>query len=300
MRLSLKPLDAKQYQKSILIATILLSIIILTGAGVRLSEAGLGCEDWPICDEDKIIPGNDDLHGWIEFGNRLISGAVGIIVIVNIGNAYRRTPRSASVQRWAWGLVAGVVAQILLGRFTVVLTLHPAVVGLHFLLSLVLLWNCVALWHKNRPIVTHETLPTNTRTSLATHMRLLVAAITIVVCTGVLVTGTGPNSGDSRASRLPFDLQWVVRIHGAAVWTFLALLLWFAFRSRQHSFITKKTYIVMAFAIAQGAVGYTQYFLGVPPTIVAVHIAGSIAVWITTLDLYFHILQPKSTRKLDG
>ncbi len=107
-RLGMSP---DRYQRVVLVAAALLAGIILTGAAVRLTGSGLGCEDWPTCSEDKLVP-PIGFHPWIEFGNRLLTGAVSLGVGAAVLFAYRRTPRRPDLVRWAWGLVAGVVVGV--------------------------------------------------------------------------------------------------------------------------------------------------------------------------------------------
>ena len=288
-----------------------LSVIVLTGAAVRLTEAGLGCENWPACTDERFVP-ELDLHPWIEFGNRLLSGIVALSVVAVVIAAYRR-PRRSDLVGWSWGLVAGVAAQVVLGGITVRLDLHPAVVGLHFLLSMVLLWNAVVLWvlagtdpssDRAAPVLPVEIAdrigPVRLPGSGAAHGRLLVALATAVLVAGTLVTGTGPNSGDSRADRLGFDLVTIARVHGIVVWCFLAVLVTLALRlwasppsvGAQHAFRIAR--LLVAVAVAQGAVGYWQFATGVPPALVAVHIAGAIVVWCSTVLLALRLRTPWS------
>lgn len=284
---AVRRISAGRYSAIVLAAGLSLALIVLSGAAVRLTQAGLGCEDWPTCNGGEIAP-EWELHGWIEFGNRLISLAVSVACIVAVLAAYRHEHRRRDLVAWAWGLVAGVVAQILLGGATVLLDLHPAVVGGHFILSMVLLWNVAVLWVRStapgpdsRPAVVASTLQ---------HSRIVVALSGLVLLTGVVVTGTGPNSGDSRADRLPFELTDVARIHSVSVWIFVAGLVALAIRLRGGGTGAERwSRIVLAVAVAQGAVGYTQFALGVPPLLVELHVLGATATWTLMVVLHLHL-----------
>lgn len=261
----------------------MLTLIIFTGALVRLTDSGLGCEDWPTCSEEKIAPGYS-FHGWIEFGNRLLSGVVAIAVVAAVLTAYRRTPRRPDLIRWAWYLVAGVVAQVILGGMTVRVDLHPLFVSSHFLLSIVLLWAAAVLWFKahggiGRP---SATLPS----SLIGHSLAVVLISTVLIVSGTTVTGTGPNSGDFSAERFNLDLTTVARIHGGIAWILLATLVGFAIRLQRRGHPLRSVQPVIALAVVQGGIGYLQYFTGVPPMLVMLHVIGAVSLWLLILRMH--------------
>lgn len=302
-------MSPNSYQRLVLWVGGLLALIVLTGAGVRLAEAGLGCEDWPNCNQGQLAPGIS-LPAWIEFGNRLLSGLVGLGCVAAVWGAYRRLPRRRDLIVLAWGLVAGSGAQILLGRFIIVMDLHPIAVGGHFLLSMVMLWNVVVLWIRSGSDKAPITEPAVDR-RLMTHGRALVGLAGLVVVLGVAVTGTGPNSGDSRAERLAFDFTTIARTHAVAVWLFLAVLMAFAVtvvRLRADGVSLPSLPVqagpamtadrlvrwLVLLVVAQGAVGYIQYLNGVPPLLVELHVLGSIAVWIVTLLTYLSLYGRRS------
>ena len=270
-----------------MIATIALGAIVLTGAAVRLTEAGLGCENWPACSEDRIVP-ELALHPWIEFGNRLISGLVAVAVAVAVLLAYRRIPKRADLVRWAWGLVAGVAGQIVLGGITVRVDLHPAFVSGHFLLSIVLLWNAVVLFVRASSGSARSTPAVSA--SIIIHGRVLVTLATAALVAGTLVTGTGPHGGDSRAERLRFDLADITRVHTVLVWCFLAAAAVLAIRLQHHGAKAAPVaqWLLVVIAI-QGAIGYLQYAIGVPPALVEAHVFGSIIVWTTVIYLQLQL-----------
>ncbi len=299
-----------RYQTIVGVAIGALALIVVTGAAVRLTEAGLGCENWPACTDERFVP-ELELHPWIEFGNRLLSGLVAVSVAVAALAAHRRRPRRTDLIRWAWGLVAGVVTQVVLGGVTVRLDLHPAVVGLHFLLSMVLLWNAVVLWvlagtgspprrgGQARPVeVADRVGPVPIPGSAPAHARVVVGLATAVLVAGTLVTGTGPNSGDSRAERLGFDLVAITRVHSVIVWCFVAAVVVLALRLRSSTSTDggRRAFAIaralLAVAITQGGVGYWQFATGVPPALVALHIVGAIAVWCLTILLYLRLQIP--------
>ncbi len=124
-----------------------LTIIVVTGGAVRLTGSGLGCSDWPNCEENQLVS-DFEYHGLIEFGNRMFTGVVTIAVVAAVLGSLRRVPRRADLIRLSWGLVAGVLAQIILGGILVKTDLDPRFTMGHFLLSMVLLWNATVLMHR--------------------------------------------------------------------------------------------------------------------------------------------------------
>ena len=259
----------------------MLAVIVASGAAVRLTQSGLGCEDWPTCTEDSLAP-EWSFHGWVEFGNRLFTGVVSAAVIAAVLAAYLRRPRDRRLVLLAWGLVIGVLTQILVGAAVVLLELSPISVTAHFLISMALLANAVVLYRAADPAA--ATRSSRSRPAIAqTHLVLALA----VLVTGTVVTGTGPNSGDARADRLPFDLGSVAQIHSVTVWIFLATSVVMAVQiSRERAQIPTALSAVLVSILIQGAIGYAQYFSGVPPLLVQLHVIGSIAVWCASVWLY--------------
>jgi len=273
----------RAYRRVVLVAGALLTLIVFTGALVRLTESGLGCEDWPTCSEEEFAP-EWGFHPWIEFGNRLLSGVVSVGVGLAVLQAYRRSPRRTDLIRWSWYLVAGVVAQIVLGGITVLLDLHPLLVSSHFLLSMVLLWATAVLFFKAKgdhgPPT--PTLPPH----LVKHSRWTVIATSALLFTGTMVTGTGPNSGDFRADRLGFDLGDVARVHGLTAWVTLMSLVMLAVRMQREGTAPTALQAPIGVAVLQGLLGYIQYNLGLPPTLVMAHIVGAVVFFLLVLRMH--------------
>ncbi|MEM9134873.1 MAG: COX15/CtaA family protein [Actinomycetota bacterium] len=286
------------YRRAVAVAWFALAAIVVTGSAVRLTQSGLGCEDWPGCSEDRFIP-EQDFHGAIEFGNRAFSGVVALAVAVAVLTAYRRVPRRNDLLPWAWGLAAVVVAQIFLGLFTVIGDLHPFLVGSHFLLSMVTLWNAAVLWDKASagPGVARPLFPP----SVIWHGRALVAQGAAILVVGTLVTGTGPNSGDSRAERLQFDLEAITRVHSVMVWCFLAIAAALAIRLGRTGRTPPHLQWLLAAIVAQGALGYWQFAVGVPPLLVGLHVIGSMVVWCLAVLTHLQLFQrPNEEFDLEG
>lgn len=282
MRFTISPTGYRRVTAAALIAV---AAIIETGGAVRLSGSGLGCPDWPTCYRSQFHP-DLSLHPMVEFVNRTITGLVSIAVIAAVLGSLVRTPRRRDLVWLSWGLVAGVVAQIVVGGITVLMDLTPPMVATHFLLSMALLANAVVL---HRRAAEPAAGPTGGPYELAVSPRVRTAAWalvglgSLVLVTGTVVTGTGPHGGDENVRRLGFYLPHVARVHGASVMALLAATLlttWLASRTGDlRGQLRVDLGRLLAALVAQAAVGYTQYFTDVPVLLVAVHLLGSIAVY---------------------
>ena len=276
-------LSPRAYQRITLLALIALVFIIITGAAVRLTGSGLGCSDWPTCESNQPVAPLE-YHAMIEFINRTITGLVSVAVMLAVLGSLVRTPRRRDLTWLSLGLVAGVIGQILLGGLTVLFELHPPFVIAHFLLSILLVWNAVVLHHR----AGHDGqrgLPLVPRATRRLGVALVILA-TVAIVSGTIVTGTGPHGGDDEVARLPFDITRVVQMHSVAVWVFLIVAILTLIRLRRSgtaAIVDRRAKLLIGAIGVQGAIGYTQYFTGVPPALVMVHIAGSITVWIAAL-----------------
>jgi cytochrome c oxidase assembly protein subunit 15 len=280
-------LTPRAYQRVTLFALVALAVIIVTGAAVRLTGSGLGCSDWPTCENDKLVAPLE-YHAMVEFVNRLFTGLVSVAVILAVLGSLVRVPRRRDLTWWSLGLVAGVVAQIVLGGVVVLLHLSPVSVIGHFLVSIALVWNAVVLHERAGHSDEPGTLVTSPR--LRDLGRVLVALAGIALFTGTLVTATGPHGGDERAERLMlFDISEIARVHGSTVIAFLCIALatlWMAHRTGSSLQTERRAWFLVGAILVQAAIGYTQYFNGVPPWLVGLHVAGAVVVWIATLRLY--------------
>jgi len=288
----LPTLSPSAYRRITFGATLALAFIIVTGGAVRLTGSGLGCPDWPTCASDRVVA-PWEYHAMVEFVNRTITGLVSVAVMLAVLGSLVRRPRRRDLLWLSIGLVAGVIGQIVLGGLTVLFELKPGFVMAHFLLSMVLLANAVVLHHRaGRPV--GPTRPA-VSTDLLALGRLAVAAAALVIFLGTIVTSSGPHGGDEDAERLPFLLPDVTRLHGIAVTLFLAVtlvVLWRLRRAGVDRGILRRSEVLLAVVVAQGALGYIQYFTGVPALLVGFHIAGATAVWVAALRLHLAFSVP--------
>ncbi len=283
-------LSPAAYRRVTLLALVALSFIIVTGAAVRLTGSGLGCPDWPTCSENRIVA-PVEYHAMVEFVNRTVTGLVSVLVILAVLGSLLRVPRRRDLVWLSFGLVAGVIGQIVLGGLTVLFDLKPGFVMAHFLLSMVLLATAVVL--HERAGEEAEPLAVAGAGVPDRDLRLLgkldVVAAGFVLFLGTVVTSSGPHGGDEKAERFELALRDVARLHGLAAVVFLVLVLltlWRLWSAKASPEILRRGEVVLAVSVAQAAIGYTQYFTGVPALLVGFHILGAVAVWIATLQLW--------------
>ena len=281
------------------ISLVFLYAIIITGSLVRLTGSGLGCADWPQCSTTKFVDVSTG-HAAIEQINRLFTGFVSAAVIAAVLGSIFVTPRQKSLIWLASGLVAGVLAQVILGAVVVLTGLNPWSNMAHFLVSLALVTTAVFLVEHAgaRNVVDDvaskaQTMSTGRITRRFADLILGLCGLAIVL--GTLVTGAGPHAGDENAIRLAFDLRSITRIHSASVLLCVASTLFFVIQIRRETSewmrLKAKLEIFLFVAVAQGGVGYLQYFSGVPAQLVAVHVALAVAVWISVLRLWIAVRQ---------
>ncbi|MFV0308965.1 MAG: COX15/CtaA family protein, partial [Desertimonas sp.] len=246
----------------------------------------LGCDDWPNCNSTKLIDVSST-HAAIEQINRLFTGLVSVGVIAAVLGSLWRTPRRRDLTRLSLGLVAGVLAQIVLGGILVNFDLHPILVQGHMALSLILVGTAVVLHHRaGEPDDARRLRAT---TPVATALTWLLAALTgVVILLGTVVTGAGPHAGDEDVERLAIDIRTAARAHGIAVMTTLAiavLLAVVATRRAEDRRLSAPLSSWIFVGLLQAAVGYVQYFNDVPALLVGVHVAGATLLWALTVRL---------------
>ncbi len=273
------------YRRVTLLALLALAFIVVSGAAVRLTGSGLGCPDWPTCANDRVVAPLE-YHAMVEFVNRTVTGLVSVAVILAVLGSLRRQPRRRDLTRLSLGLVAGVLGQIVLGGLTVKFELRPGFVMAHFLLSMVLLANAVVLHHRAGRPDDDERAAAVADPDVRRLGSLTVVVAALVLFLGTVVTSSGPHGGDENAERLNLAVPEVARFHGASVVLFLGLVLVTLWRVRSAgglADVLRRGEVVLAVSVAQAALGYIQYFNGVPALLVGFHVAGATAVWIATL-----------------
>ena len=253
--------------------------LILTGGAVRLTGSGLGCPTWPECTPGSYTPvpnqAEGALHAWIEFGNRLLT--FGLVAISLIVLAHVLITKRRDLRLLAAGQLLGILGQGVLGGITVLTDLHPLPVASHLLLSIILVAAAVSLYDRREAPV-EKIRQSDKLISLLSKSHITLSFIVIVL--GTLVTGSGPHAGDEQARRFGFDIRTVAILHADAVIALFGLTLALAVALRANKVILNKIYIFTFIALAQGAIGYIQYFTGIPEILVAAHLLGATLVWI--------------------
>ncbi len=254
--------------------------LVLTGGAVRITGSGLGCPTWPECTPGSYTPvphqAEGQLHAWIEFGNRLLTFAlvaIALAVLVNVLYRQRRDLRSLAL-----GQVLGILGQGILGGITVLTDLHPLPVAGHLLLSIILIAGAASLYSRRE----YSARPRTDLDKLTMRVSLLHIGLTfVVIILGTIVTGSGPHAGDEKAQRFGFDIRTVSWLHADAVIALLGLTAAYYILVRNDPQLLRRVQVFLVIALAQGAIGYIQYFTGIPEILVAAHLLGATLVWIT-------------------
>jgi heme a synthase len=265
-----------------------LSLIVLTGAAVRLTDSGLGCENWPKCGGTPLPPLS--YHALVEFGNRAVSGVVGAITLVVFASSFRRRPFRRDLMWLSLLLPLGVVAQAVLGGFTVLNHLAPGFVMAHFSLSLLILVAALALaW---RSTFEPGSRPRSTDYLGVWSVRVLVPLGALTIFAGTAATAAGPHSGGFTGQvvhRLHFrgagTLTWVIHRHAtiAALFGVAVVGAWLLARRRPTTRAVEPLTVLGVLVAAQGLVGSVQYELKLPSDMVWVHVGLATASWLALL-----------------
>jgi heme a synthase len=277
------------------------TVIMSTGAAVRLSASGLGCPDWPQCSAADVVAsknaGQTLLNTWIEFGNRLLNFPLVIIAALIFIAAWRFRPDGRRRRDLVWLGAAqplGVVAQAVIGGIVVLTKLNPAAVSVHFLVSAAVVAAAVALHMRCAALADASGIPDTTpvRRDLRVMSAALVAVTCLMLTAGTVVTGTGPLAGDAGVPRYPLRLEGVTQFHADIGWLLaglsIALVLVLRLSAAPRRAV-RAGWIVLAALGSQGVIGYIQYFTHLPAGLVWVHVTGSVLVWIAVLRLYFTV-----------
>ena len=281
-------ISPRTFERIALGTVICLGFVIVTGAAVRLTGSGLGCPQWPNCSGGHVIAPLS-FYAQVEFINRVTTLAVSIAISLAAVAAFMRVPRRRDLTWLSIGLAVGLGAEIVLGGETVRHRLEPGFVMAHFLLSMLILWDAVVLHHRAGwpDGVPRRALGDRTTVVAA---RVLVALVAATAVAGTIVTGAGPhsgaNAGNGRIQRWHLDLHRVTQVHGAAAMlTLLAVAgTWWLLSARDAPDETRhRLQLALEAVCGQVAIGYTQYFLGVPSLVVAFHIVGVVLVWVAVL-----------------
>ncbi|CQR64670.1 COX15/CtaA family protein [Streptomyces leeuwenhoekii] len=285
-------------QRAALSALLMSVIIVVTGGAVRLTGSGLGCPTWPKCTDDSLTATSEmGVHGAIEFGNRMLTyvlcAAVGWAIIA----ARSQKPYRRGLTRLGWAQFWIVMGNAVLGGIVVLVGLNPYTVAAHFLLSSALIAVATVMWQRTRegdaaprPLVGK---------SVRQLVWFLVGASALLIAVGTVVTGAGPHAGDSsEVERMPVDWETVTKLHAVLAWIVVTLTfaLWFVLKAvdapRAPLGRTRELFLVL---LAQGVIGYVQYFTDLPEVLVGLHMLGSAVTWIAVLRVLLSLRERPET-----
>ncbi len=274
--------------------------IVVTGGAVRLTGSGLGCPTWPRCTDESFVNTPElAVQGVIEFGNRTLTGVLGVIAIALLVAVFR-SPRRDLRALAVWSFV-GVAAQAMLGGVTVLTELNPWIVAAHFLVSAVLVALATTLWLRSREPGVGQPLLRRPFPVLVTGIAAVTAAVLLI---GTVVTGSGPHSGDldeedgvTTVDRMGFDPELVSQVHADLVFLLLGLtiaLLVGLYATDAPGRVQRAARDLLVIQLAQGLVGYVQYFTELPIALVLVHMLGAVLVTAFTARLVWSVRGPAS------
>jgi heme a synthase len=285
-----RTLTPRQHRQVAEVALVFLTLIVFTGAAVRLSGSGLGCPDWPKCYGGVAPP--LETHAWIEFGNRMLSGLVGLAAVAAGLLAFRRRPFRRDLALIGALLPLGVVGQAVLGGFTVRNHLAPGFVMGHFALSMLILIAAAALAWRARYEPGDRPRSADRLAVWAVRGLLPLGALTIFL--GTAATAAGPHAGGAGTGdvidRLEWrggdTLDWAIHQHGrvATVLGVAAVAVWLLLRRRGAGADVRRAMTVVCVLLAvQGTVGGIQYALELPAEVVWIHVALAACTWLSLL-----------------
>lgn len=272
---------------------ILQAALIVTGGAVRLTGSGLGCPTWPQCTPGSYTPvphqAEGQLHAWIEFGNRLLTFLLFFTALVAVVLSVRLSKNLNDKRRirfLAVFQILGIFGQAILGGITVLTDLNPIPVAGHYLLSIALITGAIKL----RSEIVGKQIQSATPL-IQTVLRLQILLTILILIVGTVVTGSGPHAGDLKAKRFGFNPQIISWIHADLVIALtITVFITYLLLKSEPGPLRKRTGVFLLVIISQGAIGYVQYFTGLPELIVGIHLLGSTLVWITAWSL-FEIIQ---------
>lgn len=268
--------------------------IIVSGGIVRLTGSGLGCTDWPKCTPDSLVTTPEmGIHGLIEFGNRTLAVALAMLGVIIFFMLWKHRKQRPDLFWLNLGLLAIVPFQAVLGGITVWTKLNPWIVAGHFVPSAIAVG--VAAYFVRRTydtgVRTGETAPS----PLPMLGWTILGLTAIVVIFGVLTTGAGPHSGSTMSTRNGLDNVWITRLHAFPVWLLvIATIASLVLALKKHTVMVRPLVVLLIIEVAQGIIGYVQYFTGVPIVLVVFHMIGisaTIAASVAVLDSAY----PRST-----
>jgi cytochrome c oxidase assembly protein subunit 15 len=276
-------------------------LIILSGAAVRLTGSGLGCPDWPTCFKGRITS-PWGIHHFIEYGNRMITVLLFVVVAITFISAFMRRPQRRDLIVLTGMLIVGIMIDAALGAFVVYSKLNPWLVSLHLLLSLAMVVIGAVLYHRSKYVYGPGARADVRDPHFRQIARLLWIPFVVLVITGTATTGSGPHSGASQgqlvAKRLPFAFSDAAWVHSATALLFIGLVLgllvavWQTDAPKALQLGVRRLVLI---SLLQAAIGVTQYLTHVPAALVELHVVGAVSLTIGLTQ--FHLRQSAHDRE---
>ncbi len=291
-------MSLRRYRQIAIITVAGVCFLTIAGAVVRLTGSGLGCDDWPNCNNERFIDVSSG-HAAIEQINRLVSGLVGIPTLLMAIGAFRVRPVRRGLKIPSIVVRVSILGNGVVGGLAVRGDLHPFLVQSHFLLAMVSIG--FGLWaiHRARPEPVLPASSVGVTSQLAGLFVLLGVLMAAALATGTVVTGAGPHAGDETARRYGFDISTVAEIHSVTVWVAVAAFLVLVMALRRdpalYRRLSRNVSTWMFIAVVQGGIGYLQYFNDIPAVLVAAHVAGATALWVVTVQFIQAALEPTAS-----
>ncbi|MGO4691780.1 COX15/CtaA family protein [Glaciibacter sp. 2TAF33] len=281
----------------------LVAQILLVGTGglVRLTSSGLGCPTWPKCSEDSFVNTPEmGIHGIIEFGNRVLGVALGLLAILAFV-AILRLRKQRPDLFWLTLLAGlGIPAQAIIGGITVLTQLNPYVVGLHFVVSAGLTVLCTTFLYRVATVPGERMLRAPAWFATVSQLTAIAVAVTVVV--GILTTGSGPHAGDAGARRNDLDSEFLQHVHSWPAYTaFVLTVLLVVAAYRLRLAVRGWTALLLAVELVQIGVGLLQANTGLPPLLVGVHMVLACILVAAMTAVLLNLRAPVSPgRSVDG
>lgn len=271
-------------------------LIVVTGGAVRLTASGLGCPTWPTCTEDSLVNTPEmGIHGIIEFGNRLLTFLLVIVAIVTFALVFRMRKNRRDFF-WLTLLIGlGIPAQAVIGGISVLMQLNPYVVGLHFIVSIVMIVLSTVLvfrvYNGNAPR-TWILSPSGLSLPRIVWLAAVFQIVTIIL--GILTTGSGPHAGDADAPRNGLDGGILQSLHSYPAYVAVGLtLLAIAMASRARQLAERNALLMLlAVNVTQIVVGIVQSRTGLPPLLVGIHMLLACLVAAGTTNALLNLRKP--------
>jgi cytochrome c oxidase assembly protein subunit 15 len=273
-------------------------LIVVTGGAVRLTDSGLGCPTWPRCTGGSFVPTHRlGVYGVVEFSNRMLTFALTVVAVATLLAVYRSVRRD--LRPLAVVSLLGIPAQALLGGITVLTKLNPWTVAGHFLLSSVLVAVATVLWLRSREPGVGEPVVRRPLVGLVRGVAVATAAVLLV---GTVVTGSGPHAGDRNSSRTGLDPEQLSQLHADLVFLLVGLtvaLLVALAATDAPGRVRRAARDLLVVELAQGLVGFVQYFTHLPVVLVLVHMLGAVLVTAFAARLVWSVRGPASELPLE-